>query len=92
MVQQFGGEILVEAAADVQRPQRFQSQLALVLQYHLAQQRHNRSVTPFAEDAPRFADQPAIGIVEQSDQFLARPLAQRRVDRRAGFAPFVSIL
>ena len=82
MSEKGAGEILVEAAADVQRPERFQRQLALVFQNHFPQQRHNRSVTAFAEDAPCFAAPPAIRIVEQGDQFLARPFGQRRFNGR----------
>ena len=88
MVEQFSGEVLVEAAADVERPQRFQRELVLVIQHHLAQAgaRRKRRAAPSGCAAPRRRAS-SLGFVEQRDELLAGALAQRRVDHERRLRP-----
>ena len=80
MIQQLRREILVEVAAGVQRPERLQRQLAVVPQHPLAQVQRHRRVASLRQDAPGLADHPVVGILQQRDEVLARPLAERWIE------------
>ena len=51
--EEFAGENLIEPAADIQSPQRFQRQPALMIEDRLAEHRHHERIAAFGENAPR---------------------------------------
>src|SRR5579875_30032 len=82
MMEQAPGKRFIEAAADVQGPQRFQRQSAIAVKHNFAQHRQYGSITPLAKDAPCLAPLPIVGMIEQRNQLLARQPGQIQANVR----------
>src|SRR5262249_47363863 len=70
------GHAVVEAAAEIERPERLERQVIAVIDQHLPQYRDHARIMSFGKNAVGFAGEPFVPIAQQPDELETGKLAE----------------